>query len=232
MEPKMERIGLLGGTSWVSTLDYYRLLNEEVKRRLGGVHSVDLILRSFDFQSLLDMVDDEPAIEARFDQAANELVGAGARVLAVASVTGHRFVTGWGQRRDTRFVHIGEATARAMARHRAGRVGVIGTSSTMDDTGLLKALMSAGSEPVLPHRSRYRDIDEVIFGELAGGRLGEPGRAVLHTALRDLREQHVGAILLACTELSPAFSTMDQGVPIYDATTLHCDALINAALDG
>jgi aspartate racemase len=226
----MERIGLLGGTTWVSTLDYYRLLNEGVNRRLGGAHSADLILRSFDFQPLLDMADDEPAIAARFDQAANELIGAGAHVLAVASVTGHRFVNGWEQRRDTRFVHIGEATAPTIAQHGAGRVGVIGTSSTMHDTALLKNL-TAGAEPVLPHPSRYRDIDEVIFGELAGGRLGESGRAVLHTALRDLRGQQVDAILLGCTELSPAFSTNDADVPIHDATRLHCHALINAALD-
>ncbi|MEJ3656571.1 aspartate/glutamate racemase family protein [Actinomycetes bacterium KLBMP 9759] len=164
--------------TWTSTLDYYRLLNEGVNRRLGGARSADLILRSFDFQPLLERVDEQPAVTDQFDQAAAELIGAGARVLAIASVTGHRFVARWEHRSDTRFVHVREATARALARHGAGRVGVIGTSTTMDDTSLLKSL-TAGSEPVLPHPTRYRDIDEVIFGELSGGRLGESGQAAL-----------------------------------------------------
>lgn len=227
----MKRIGLLGGTTWTSTLDYYRHLNEGVNRRLGRAHSADLILRSFDFQVLLDVVDDPSAVTARFDQAAAELIGAGARVLAIASVTGHRFASGWEQRCDTRFVHIRDATVPAIAMHGAGRVGVLATSSTMADSGLLKTL-TAGSEPVVPHPSRHRDIDEVIFGELAVGRLGESGRAVLHAALRDLRGQQVDAVLLGCTELSSAYTAEDADIPIHDATSLHCDALLDAALAG
>ena len=221
-------IGLIGGVGWPSTMDYYRLLNEAVNRDRGGAHSADLVLRSLDFQTLLDRLDRPAEIEARLDAAAGDLAAAGATVLGIAAVTGHRFAAPLERRTDLRFVHLGDVTSRALAHHGVRRPGVLATSRTLSDPGLLER-MTRGTEPVLPAESRRAELDEVIFGDLIRGRHGEDVRRVLSATADRLRADGADALLLACTELAAVRDHLGTALPIHDATSLHCQALLEEA---
>jgi aspartate racemase len=224
----VHRIGLIGGMSWTSTMDYYRLLNRATQQRHGGEHSTDLALRSLDFQSLLDTVDQPGAVEASLGAAADDVAAAGARVLAVAAVTAHRFTGPLEQRRDLQFVHIGDATSRALTQNGVRRTGVIGTSTTLRDTTVV-ARVAGGTQPLLPPIHRYPELDRVIFGELIRGQLSDPTRQLLANVVDELRASGADAVLLACTELSAVHADLHTSLPIFDATTLHCMAILDAA---
>jgi aspartate racemase len=227
----VKRIGLIGGTSWVSTLDYYRLLNELTNRRLGKNHSAELLLRSFDFQPLLEMVDDVEAVEEILAEAAEQLVNAGAQLLALASNTGHKFAGPLEDRDDVPLLHIGDAIRGSLLKNGAKRVGLIGTSFTMRDASLIGRLTSGGKvETVLPPPESFPQIDSVIFGELAKARFGDGANSLLKALVESLEAEGVDALLLACTELTFAFERMSYDLPIYDSTHIHCEALVNAAL--
>jgi aspartate racemase len=227
----MKRLGLIGGTSWVSTLYYYRFLNQSINRRLGGHHSAEIVLRSFDFQPLINAVADQEALERVFDEAADELAGVGAELLAVASVTGHKFAGPLEARDDATLVHVAEATRQALLDSGARRVGIIGTSLTMRDASLTERLVPCERvEVVLPPSEAHPDIDGVIFGDLMRMRLGEGSRSFLEKLTEDFMERGVDSLLLACTELAFAFERMESALSVYDATELHCEALADAAL--
>jgi aspartate racemase len=227
----MKRIGLIGGTSWVSTLYYYRFLNELANERLGGHHSADIVLRSLDFQPLIDAVHDRRAVEAAFIEAAGELVAAGAELLAVSSVTGHKFADPLEARGNVPLGHVAEATRQALLRSETRRVGIIGTSFTMKDEALIARLVPPGEvEAVLPSPKLFSDVDAAIFGDLMKMRFGDGTRRVLRAVMADLEAEGADTILLSCTELVFAREWFEAGVPILDATKLHCQALADAAL--
>jgi aspartate racemase len=223
-----QRIGLLGGMSWLSTMDYYRLLNEGTNHRLGAEHSTDLVLRSLDFQTLLDTVDHAGAVEDQLDAAADDLAAAGAAVLAVAAITAHRFTHRLEHRRDMRFVHVGQATSHALASHGARRPGLLATSITLRDAALVERI-THGTEPILPDAGHRAALDEIIFGELIRGPASDTGQKVLARVIDELGANGADAILLACTELSTARPHLPTRLPILDTTALHCAAILETA---
>lgn len=212
-------------------MDYYRLLNEDVNRRLGGAHSAELALRSLDFQPLLDNVHQPGAAGASLSTAADDLAAAGATLLAVTSVTGHRFVEPLERRRDMRFIHIGDATSRALTEHGVRRPGVVATSTTLRDASLVERI-TRGTTPVLPSAGHRALLDEAIFGELIHGHLSDACRRLFTTVIDRLLADGADGILLACTELSIIRARLDVRLPVLDATALHCSALLNASVGG
>lgn len=224
----MRRIGLLGGTSWASTLVYYRLLNEQVAARLGRNHSAELVVWSFDFQRLLDLLDRPHEIEAAFAEAGDALARAGCEVVAVASNTGHRFAGPLA--RDPRFalVHIGDAVGRRLAADGVRRAAVLATLQTLGDDALLGRLTGPAAPARLPPGVEER-LDAAIFGELAHERLGPDTAAVLDEAGAELARLDADATLLACTELSFAHERRPFPAPVYDSVRLHCEAILEAA---
>lgn len=228
----MKRIGLIGGTSWVSTVDYYRLLNEGVQQRLGGHHSADLVVRSLDFQPLLDQLQTPAAIETIFAEAARDLHRAGAEVLGIASNTGHKFIRRIQEEALLPLIHIGDVVGSVLKRDSMTRVGVLGTSMTLTDHDLL-AKFSANQtlDLLIPSEAQRVQLDALIFGELTRHTLTGAGRQTLDELQRSLVARRIDAVLLACTELTFAFRHVPPSLRLYDSTKLHCDALIACALE-
>jgi aspartate racemase len=228
----MKRIGLIGGTSWVSTVDYYRLLNEGVQQRLGGHHSADLVVRSLDFQPLLDRLQNPAAIETTFAEAARDLHRAGAELLGIASNTGHKFLRRIQEEALLPLVHIGDVVGGALKRDGVTRVGVLGTSMTLTDQTLL-AKFSAGHtiDLIIPAEPQRAQLDALIFGELTSNTLTDAGRQTLDDLQRSFIAQRTDAVLLACTELTFAFSQVSPSLRLYDSTRLHCEALVSHAVN-
>jgi len=225
----LRRIGLLGGISAAASADYYRFLNNGANVRLGRNHAAEVVLWSFDFQALLDLVERPKEIEVQFAAAANALADVGCTGLAVASVTGHRFI---GQiADDSRFelVHIGDVVASRLTADAVRRPAVLATAQTLADELLMARL--TGSRPAVrvPEDLENR-LDDTIFSELANAQVSQGSRQLLDEIQTALDEMDADAVVLACTELSLANSVRPFGGRVYDSARLHCEAILDVAV--
>jgi aspartate racemase len=231
----MKRIGLLGGMSWESSATYYRLINEMVRDRRGGLHSADLVLRSVDFADIErlqreDRWDDAGAVLAA---EAVALAGAGAELLVLCTNTMHR-VAGHLERAlgpDVPLVHIADATAAAVRSAGLERVGLLATRYTMQQDFYVERLRRAhGVEVVLPLPGEQDEVHRVIFEELVLGRVEERSRATYRAVMSGLVDRGAQGILLGCTEIDLLVGPADAAVPVYDTTALHCARAVDLAL--
>lgn len=228
----MRRIGLLGGTSWESTVDYYRLLNEGVRDRLGGTHSADLVLRSMDFAELeaLQAVDDWMALGRRYATEATALVRAGATVLGICANTMHLLYDDVASA-GVPVVHVVDAVADAAQAAGVTRLGLLGTRYTMSSEELYPARMGArGIDVLVPEADDAAEVHRIIYSELALGQVLEPSRDALRDVVGRLVERGAQAVVLGCTELGMIVGPEQSAVPLLDSLSLHVDALLDAAL--
>ena len=228
----MRRIGLLGGTTWVSTVEYYRLLNEGVRERLGGSHSADLVLRSVDFADVeaLQVLADWTTLGRRYAAEARELAGAGAQVLAICANTMH-LVYDRVAEAGVPVVHVVDAVAAAAERVGATRVGLLGTAYTMASPDLYPARMAPhGIDVVVPEGEDAAAVHRVIYDELAAGQVLDPSRDALRGVVGRLVDRGAEAVVLGCTELGMILAPSDSTVPVLDSLSVHVDALLDAAL--
>ena len=228
----MRRIGLLGGTSWESTVDYYRLLNEGVRDRLGGTHSADLVLRSMDFAELeaLQAVDDWTALGRRYATEATALVRAGATVLGICANTMHLLYDDVASA-GVPVVHVVDAVADAAQAAGVTRVGLLGTRYTMSSEELYPARMGArGIDVLVPEADDAAEVHRIIYSELVLGQVLEPSRDALRDVVGRLVERGAQAVVLGCTELGMIVGPEQSAVQLLDSLSLHVDALLDAAL--
>jgi len=228
----MRRIGLLGGTSWESSVDYYRLLNEGVRDRLGGSHSADLMLRSVDFAEIeaKQVVDDWIGLGRRYASEAGTLVTAGARVLGICANTMHLVyddVASVG----VPVIHVVDAVADAAATAGFTSVGLLGTRHTMASAGLYPDRMaSRGIGVLVPDGDDAAQVHRVIYDELVLGQVLEASAEQLRGIIARLVDRGAQAIVLGCTELGMLVEQPLSAVPLLDSLSLHVDALLDAAL--
>lgn len=228
----MRRIGLLGGTSWESTVDYYRLLNEGVRDRLGGTHSADLVLRSMDFAELeaFQAVDDWMALGRRYATEATVLVGAGARVLGICANTMHLLYDDVASA-GVPVVHVVDAVADAAQAAGVTRVGLLGTRYTMSSEQLYPARMGArGIDVLVPEADDAAEVHRIIYSELVLGQVLEPSRDALRDVVGRLVGRGAQAVVLGCTELGMIVGPEQSAVPLLDSLSLHVGALLDTAL--
>ena len=230
----MRRIGLLGGTSWESSSEYYRLLNEGVKARLGGRHSADLVLRSVDFAGIyeLQQAGDWDALGARYAAEAADLRAAGAEVLGICANTMHlvheEVVRGSG----LPVVHVVDAVADLAQAAGLTRLGLLGTRHTMDSPVLYPERLAArGIEVLVPQGTDATEVNRIIYDELVLGSVLETSRAALRGVVERLVERGAQAIVLGCTELAMILDPRDETLPVpaLDSMSVHVDALLEAA---
>lgn len=229
----MKRIGLLGGMSWESTLEYYRLLNEEVRDRLGGLRSVDCALRSLDFAPI-----EELQREGRWDEAgallgceALNVVAAGAELLLLCTNTMHRVADRIADVVDIPLLHIADATASAVREAGIHAVGLLGTTYTMEDDFYAGRLRERHGLSVLtPHEADRGVIHKVIYDELCRGVIREDSRIEYRRVMAELVERGAQAILLGCTEIDLLVGPEDAAVPLFDTTRIHVLEAVKAAL--
>ena len=225
--PRLRTLGILGGMSWESTLVYYRLINQAVARRLGGLHSAPLLMHSLDFESVarLQRADDWDSAARLLGDCARGRAGAGAQALLVATNTMHKVADPVREAGGLPLLHIGDACGRALAAAGRRRVGLLGTRFTMEQDFLHRHLQRFGVETVSPEADDRDTVHRVIFEELCRGVLRDESREAYLAAIRRLAERGCDAVILACTEIGLLLPPDAPSVlPMFDSTELHAHA--------
>jgi aspartate racemase len=226
----MQRIGVIGGMSWYSTAEYYRVINERVQERLGGHHSADLVVHSLDFAEIRRC-----QIDGGWERAgkimrasADGLVGAGADLVVLATNLMHKAAGAIEDGLPAPFLHIADAVAQEAGRLGARRLGLLGTRPVLEDGFYAERLARHGIETVVPDAPTRTRLDEIIFGELTVGEVRPDSAAELRGAVARLAADGAEAVALACTELELALT--DADVPLIATARTHARAAADVAL--
>jgi aspartate racemase len=229
----MKRIGLLGGMSWESSAEYYRFVNEAVRKRLGGLHSADCLLRSVDFAAV-----EELQRTGRWNEAgqlltaeAQALVAGGAELLVLCTNTMHRVADQIAAAVEIPFVHIADTTADAVRAAGPSTVGLLATAYTMEQDFYVGRLeRTHGLALVVPNAEDRRLVHDVIYQELCLGIVKEESRETYRRVIGDLVDRGAEGILLGCTEIDLLIGPQDAPVPVFDTTRLHAERAVDLAL--
>lgn len=230
----MKTIGLLGGMSWESTQSYYRLINEGVKARLGGLHSARLILYSVDFAEIevLQQQGDWEAAGRLLASAAEAVQAAGADFLLIGTNTMHKVAPQIDDAIDIPLLHIADATAQALKHEGMHSVGLLGTRFTMEQAFYRERLERAGIWVLVPDQEERDEIHRIIYEELCQGDIRPDSRAVFQAVVDGLATRGAQAALLGCTEIGLLLKQSDTPVALFDTTEIHANAAVAAALGG
>ena len=228
----MKRIGLLGGMSWESTAVYYRLVNELVAERLGGLHSADCIVRSVDFFEIERMQAEGEWGEAatRLADEAIALEAAGAELLVLCTNTMHKVAGGIQADISIPLLHIADATADAVLAAGLRRVGLLATAYTMEQGFYVGRLEEHGLEVHIPGEADRAEVHRVIYDELCVGVIRDQSRAEYRRVMAALAERGAEGILLGCTEIDLLVDQSDSPVPLFDTTRIHAERAVELAL--
>ncbi|MHA7880531.1 MAG: aspartate/glutamate racemase family protein [Saccharospirillum sp.] len=228
----MKTIGLIGGMSWESTQTYYRLINEGIKARLGGLHSAKLILNSVDFAEIeqLQHQGDWAATADILSQAARSLEAAGADFLVIGTNTMHKVAPQIQAAVDLPLLHIADATATALLDDGIQTVGLLGTRFTMEQPFYRERLEARGIRVIVPSEVQRDTVHTVIYQELCQGQIREESRAAYIDIVETLAAQGAQAVILGCTESGLLIRNGEASVPLYDTTAIHAQQAVAWAL--
>jgi len=228
----MKRIGLIGGMSWESSIEYERIINEEVRRRLGGVHSADLIIRSFDFADIeeLQTRNDWASAGLLLADAARTLTQAGAELLVLCTNSMHRVFDAIAGATSVPVLHIADATAAAISREGLGTVGLLGTRYTMELPFYRERLEHLhGIRVQIPDDDERTVIHDVIYDELVRGVARDESRARYLTIIENMIDRGCEGIIAGCTEIELLVQPHLVSVPYFATARLHAVAAVDAA---
>lgn len=230
----MKTIGLIGGMSWESSLVYYRIINEAVKERLGGLHSAQCLMYSFDFAEIehLQATGDWEMATARMIDAARSLQRGGADCLVICTNTMHRMADEVQAAVDLPLIHIADATAAAIQRDGLTQVGLLGTRFTMEQAFYKGRLAQQhGLDVRVPDADGRALVDRVIYQELVRGEIHDDSRRAYVAQIEALAQDGAAGVILGCTEIGLLIKPEHSPVPVYDTTVLHALAAVDFALD-
>lgn len=228
----MKTIGLLGGMSWESTATYYRLLNEGINTRLGGLHSAKIILNSLEFNELESAMcrGDWDFIQDRLCTGARAVAAAGADFLCICTNTMHKLADAVQEAAGIPLLHIADATAMAAEKMGVSKLGLLGTAFTMEHDFYKGRLASRGYEVLLPEAGERRDVHDIIFQELCKGVVRETSRDRYVGIVDRLGANGAQAVVLGCTEIGMLLPEGSASLPLLDTTVLHVQAALELAL--
>lgn len=228
----MKRIGLLGGMSWESSIEYERIINEEVRRRLGGVHSADLVIRSYDFAEIEALQEAGDWDEAGRLLAADALAlqSAGAELIVLCTNTMHKVAEAIEAVIDIPFLHLADATAAAVREAGISTVALLGTRYTMEQDFYRSRLEMHGLEVLVPDEPDRTMVHEVIFAELVRGIITDASKRRYLGAIEALRSAGAEGVIAGCTEIELLVQAEDLDCPYFPTTRLHALAAVDLAL--
>jgi len=231
----MKTIGLLGGMSWESTIPYYRIINEVVKARLGGLHSAKIVLHSVDFYEIEQLQHETQWEEAGkvLAEAAASLERAGAELVVLCTNTMHKVAPAIERALSIPFLHIADPTAEAIKKAGISTVGLLGTKFTMEEDFYVERLRKKhGLHVLVPDESDRQTIHGVIYDELCLGQIVDSSRKEYYRIISRLTSQGAHGIILGCTEISLLVNPGHVAVPTFDTTSLHAEYAAFHALGG
>jgi len=228
----MKRIGLLGGMSWESTLEYYRIINETVKRILGETHSAECLIYSVDFDPLEEMQHRGAwsEIAALLTDRAVRLREAGAELLVLCTNTMHRVAEEIQAGSGMDLLHIADVTAAAIHGRGLRRVGLLGTRFTMEEDFYKGRLERSGISVAIPTKNRREEVHRVIYRELCLGKIEERSRRLFLDVVGELVADGAEGVVLGCTEIPLLVKEEHSPIPLFDTTAVHARAAVERAL--
>lgn len=229
----MKTIGLIGGLSWESSIEYYRIINQETQRRLGGMHSAECLMFSFDFAEIeaLQAAGDWDAATRRMVGAAQKLESAGAGSLVICSNTMHLMANAVEDAVDLPLIHIADATAKPILAAGYRKVALLGTRFTMEmDFYRGRMIDGFGLDVITPDAAGRDIVHEIIYEELVRGVTREESRRKYQVVIDNLKESGAEAVILGCTEIGLLIKPENSALPCFDTTILHALAAVDWAL--
>ena len=225
-------IGMLGGMSWESSAEYYRLVNEVVRERLGGLHSARCVLVSVDFADI-----EELQVSGQWEQAGKVLAAeaalvqaAGAEVLLLCTNTMHKVADQVQAAIDIPLLHIADVASAAVSGAGLRTVGLLGTAFTMEQDFYVDRLASSGLDVLVPPAADRAEVHRIIYDELCLGIVRDASRQVYREVIERLVTAGAQGIILGCTEIELLITAADSPVPVFPTTRLHVEAAVDLAL--
>ena len=229
----MKTIGLIGGMSWESSLEYYRILNETVRTRLGGLHSAKCVMVSVDFAEIetLQHTGHWEKAGQILAEAASSLERAGADCVVLCTNTMHKLAGAIQAAVSIPFLHIADATALRVQASGLRKIGLLGTRFTMEED-FYKARLTAnfGLEVLIPGQTERQLVHDVIYQELCLGIIRSGSKASYREIIAELVRQGAQGIILGCTEIGLLVKPEDSPLPLFDTTRIHAEAAVDCAL--
>lgn len=229
----MKTIGLIGGMSWESTVTYYKLINEEIKKSLGGFHSAKIVLYSVDF-------DEIEACQSNGDwdksaqilaSAAKGLEKAGADFVLICANTMHKVAPQIQEQINIPIIHIADATADILIKDKIKSVGLLGTKYTMLQDFYKQKLISRGLDVIIPDNEDIETVNSVIYDELCLGIISEKSKTKFQLIIEKLKQKGAQAVILGCTEIGLLIDSDKSSLPVYDTTKIHSEKAAIEAIE-
>ncbi|WP_429303000.1 aspartate/glutamate racemase family protein [Paraburkholderia sp. GAS199] len=230
----MKAIGVIGGMSWESSAEYYKLINRHAKARLGGHHNARSLLLTVDFAVVEanQRAGDWTALGVQMAEAASQLERGGAELVILATNTMHRVYESIEQAIDVPFLHIADPTGSALRAAGIERVGLLGTRYTMEQDFYAGRLRERyGLDTLIPEEAERADVHRIIYDELCHGNVKDESRSVYRRIIEGLAARGAQAVILGCTEITLLIKPEDSVLPVFDTTGLHAQAAVDWAID-
>ncbi|KXB68617.1 aspartate racemase [Leptotrichia wadei] len=222
---KLKTIGLIGGMSWESTVTYYKIINETVKEKLGGLHSAKCILYSMDFQEIEECQANgnwEKSGEI-LGEAANNLEKAGADFIVICTNTMHKVINQIKEKISIPILHIAEMTAEKILEKGLKNIALLGTKYTMEQDFYKSKLIEKGINVIIPDKNDIEIINKVIYDELCLGTINSNSKKKFLEIVDKLRSKGAEGIILGCTEIGLLIKNEDTDVPLFDTAVIHAE---------
>ncbi|GAA0326099.1 aspartate/glutamate racemase family protein [Bacillus carboniphilus] len=229
----MKTIGLIGGMSWESSGEYYRTINEEVKKRLGGLHSAKCVLYSVDFHEI-EKYQALGEWEAAGEELANVAVSlekAGVDFIVICTNTMHKVVNSIERKIKVPFIHIADATVKQIKQSGLRTVGLLGTKYTMEQDFYKSRIEREGIQVIVPSNEERTIINQVIFEELCLGKIEKSSKQYYQEVIHSLVKRGAEGIILGCTEIGLLVKKEDVTIPLFDTAHIHAVEAVNVALE-
>ncbi|RCW40119.1 MULTISPECIES: aspartate/glutamate racemase family protein [unclassified Halanaerobium] len=229
----MKRIGLIGGMSWESSLEYYRIINEEVKKKLGSSHSADLVMYSFDFAEVEKLQHEnkwDELTEIMIDKA-KLLKNAGAEVIAICTNTMHKMAGEIEENTELPLIHIADSAAAEMEKKDIKKAALLGTKFTMEEDFYRDRISKYGIEIIIPDKKQREVIHNTIYSELISGVIKDSSRKKFVEIIESLQKKGAEGVVLGCTEIPLLIKNNDSPIEVFDTTYLHAKNIVNFSLD-
>ncbi len=230
----MKTIGLLGGMSWESSTTYYQIINEEIREKLGGLHSAKCIMASVDFAEIEAYQSEGKWWEAALilSQSAKDVENGGADFLILCTNTMHKIAADIQHAINIPLLHIADATAQRIKAHCIKRIGLLGTRFTMEEDFYKGRLIQKyGLGVIIPKAQDRKIVDDVIYKELCLGKINDASRHAYQDIIQGLITSGSEGIILGCTEIGLLVKQEDSSVPLFDTAQIHAEAAVAFALE-
>ena len=228
----MKTIGLVGGMSWESTLEYYRIINETVKEKLNKLHSAKIIMYSVDFEEieLLQHKGKWDELTSLMIEIAQRLEKAGADFIVICTNTMHKVAEDVEKSVEIPLLHIVDVTAEKIKAKGINKVGLLGTRFTMEDNFYRDRLRKHGIEAIIPSEKEREIVHSVIYNELCLGVIKESSREKFKEIIKNLAKRGAEGVILGCTEIPLLIKQGDVDLPLFDTAEIHAKASVDFAL--